>query len=81
MITPEQSRAARGWLNWTQAKLAGQANVALSTVRDFEKGRHVPQAANLEAIRKSLEQEGVSITFEDNGKPRGIEMASSSDQA
>lgn len=63
MITPEQSRAARGWLDWTQADLAERANVSLSTIRDFEKGRRSPIKNNLEAIRLSLEMAGVTLLF------------------
>jgi len=62
MLTPEQSRAARGWLDWSQADLAKRANVGLSTVRDFEKGRRTPIANNLDAMRKALEAAGIRIT-------------------
>ena len=75
MISPEQCRAARGWLAWTQAELATHAGVALSTVRDFEKGRHFPQSANLNAIKVALERQGVRMTYGDAGTPRGIALA------
>lgn len=63
MLAPEQSRAARGWLGWTQEDLAARAHVALSTVRDFEKGRRVPIKNNLDAIRLSFEMAGVTLVF------------------
>lgn len=72
MLTPEQSRAARGWLNWSQEDLAQRANVSLSTVRNFEKGRNVPIKNNLDAIRSVLECAGVSLLFDTGGKPHGI---------
>lgn len=72
MLTPEQSRAARGWLEWSQDDLAKRANVSLSTVRDFEKGRRVPIANNLEAIRKALEGAGISCLTDEAGKATGI---------
>jgi transcriptional regulator with XRE-family HTH domain len=71
MLTPEHSRAARGWLDWTQGDLAKKANVSLSTVRDFEKGRRVPIANNLDAIGRVLEAYGVRL-LEDSGRPAGI---------
>lgn len=74
MLAPEQSRAARGWLDWSQEQLAERANVSLSTVRDFEKGRRTPIRNNLEAIQKALEGEGVQLRFENGGKPSGFDV-------
>ena len=75
MIYPEQSRAARGWLEWSQEELAKRANVSLSTVRDFEKGRRVPIRNNLDAMERALEGAGVRLVFEGGGKPAGIAQA------
>lgn len=64
-MTPEQCRAARGWLDLSQDQLAKLANVSLSTVRDFEKRRRAPIANNLTAMRLALEGKG--IVFIENG--------------
>ena len=72
MLTPEQSRAARGWLDWSQEDLAKRAQVGLSTVRDFEKGRRTPIANNLEALRRALETGGIRCCFDAEGHPDGI---------
>lgn len=72
MLTPEQSRAARGWLDWSQEELAKRAHVSLSTVRDFEKGRRIPIHNNLDAIRRAIEEGGVHLTSNEEGKPAGI---------
>jgi len=74
MLAPEQSRAARGWLDWSQEQLAERANVSLSTVRDFEKGRRTPIRNNLEAMAKALEGSGVRLLFKTDGNPSGIEV-------
>jgi transcriptional regulator with XRE-family HTH domain len=71
MLTPEQSRAARGWLDWSQLDLAKRANVSLSTVRDFEKGRRVPIANNLEALQRAIDAAGVQLVTR-QGRPVGI---------
>lgn len=60
-ITPEQSRAARGLLDWSQTQLGGASNLSESTVRDFEKRRRVPSINNLAAIRAALEFAGVEF--------------------
>lgn len=72
MLTPEQSRAARAWLDWSQDDLAKRAKVSLSTVRDFEKGRRVPIVNNLDAITKALESVGMEFLSDDAGNPIGI---------
>jgi transcriptional regulator with XRE-family HTH domain len=66
-MTPDQSRAARGLLDWSQAELAARSNLSESTVRDFEKGRRVPSINNLAAIRRALEAAGVE--FIDGAQP------------
>jgi transcriptional regulator with XRE-family HTH domain len=71
MLTPEQSRAARGWLDWSQQDLAERAHVSLSTIRDFEKGRRSPISNNLSAIERVLEESGVRLLF-DGERAAGI---------
>jgi transcriptional regulator with XRE-family HTH domain len=58
-MTPEQTRAARGWLGWTQQQLASEAGVSLSTVKDYEKSHRTPMRQNMEAIKAALERAGV----------------------
>jgi transcriptional regulator with XRE-family HTH domain len=66
-MTPDQSRAARGLLDWSQAELAARSNLSESTIRDFEKGRRVPSINNLAAVRRALEAAGVE--FIDGNQP------------
>lgn len=68
-IGPEQSRAARGLIAWSQQELADAANVGLSTVRNFEAERSVPVANNLAAIRAALESAGVEFIPQNGGGP------------
>lgn len=70
MITPEQSRAARGLIDWSQAQLAEASHLGVSTIRDFEKGRRVPTHNNLVAIQRALEEAGIHFTA------RGVELLS-----
>jgi transcriptional regulator with XRE-family HTH domain len=70
-ISPQQSRAARGLLDWSQTELGVRANLSESTIRDFEKGRRVPAINNLTAIRSALEAAGVEFT---NGDQPGVRL-------
>ena len=70
-MKPEQCRAARGWLEWSQEDLAKASRVSLSTVRDYEKMRRVPIANNLAAMRLALENFGIEFLF-DEDKASGI---------
>jgi transcriptional regulator with XRE-family HTH domain len=60
-LTPPQSKAARALLGWNQKELAAKANVAVSTVADFERGKRVPVLDSLDAIRTTLEANGISF--------------------
>lgn len=71
-MTPEQSRAARGWLGWSQKDLAIRANVALGTVHEFEAGRRTPTPNNLAALRRAIESEGMRLLFGEDGAAAGI---------
>ncbi len=72
MLTPEQCRAARAWLDWGQAELAKRANVGLSTLRDFEAGKRTPMRNNLDAIRAAFHAAGVEPTFAEDRRASGI---------
>lgn len=74
-MVPEQCRAARAWLNWSQEQLAKAATVGASTVRDFEAGRREPTRNNLAAMKAALEQAGIS--FVDGAKTLGISFSKS----
>ncbi|MBH0238685.1 helix-turn-helix transcriptional regulator [Methylobrevis sp. L22] len=71
-LLPEQCRAARALLDWTQADLAEKADVSRSTIRDFEGGRHELHRASEAQIRRALEAGGVVfVDFADVGPDVG----------
>jgi predicted transcriptional regulator len=69
MITPEQCRAARGLLDWSQQELANKAAVGIVTVRQLEAGTHEPRRATLDVVRRAFEKAGVEIIDENGGGP------------
>lgn len=62
-LLPEQCRAARGMLDWSQARLAALAGVSRSTVRDFECRRHALHRATEAMLIKTFENAGVRLIF------------------
>ena len=71
MMSPQQCRAARAWLGWSQHDLARRARVGLSTVKDFERGDRRPIANNLAAMARAIEEAGIRL-LEEGGEPVGI---------
>jgi transcriptional regulator with XRE-family HTH domain len=69
MLTPAQSRTARGLLEWSQIELGARSNLSERAVRDFEKGRRLPSPNSLIAIRYAL---GVEFT---NGAEPGVRLS------
>lgn len=67
---PEQCRAARAWLGWSQSELAAKAGVSTSTIRNYEVGKRLPHGNNLRAIRIAFEQAG--MWFASDGSSMGI---------
>jgi transcriptional regulator with XRE-family HTH domain len=72
-MTPAQCRAARALIEISQVELASKAKVGESTVRNFEAGRSIPVANNLDAIRRVLEAGGVDFIPE-NGGGAGVRL-------
>ncbi|MEW9617085.1 helix-turn-helix transcriptional regulator [Shinella sp. S4-D37] len=77
MVSPEQCRAARALLNWTQAELAERVSISTVSIRAFEKGGEM-RDSNLKLIRMTFEAAGVTFIPENGGgagvrlsKPRG----------
>jgi transcriptional regulator with XRE-family HTH domain len=61
MMTPEQCRAARALLDWSQNQLANAARVGRQTVVDFERGVSSPKQRSFAAIQTTLEIHGIQF--------------------
>jgi transcriptional regulator with XRE-family HTH domain len=59
IIVPAQIRAARALLEWSQEKLAAEAGVGVSTVRDVESQRRQLETSAASEIVRALQNEGV----------------------
>jgi hypothetical protein len=71
-ISSQQSRAARGLLDWKLADLAAASGLGLSTIKHFEVSVRRTTRANLMAIRDAFEQAGV--IFESDGESVGVKL-------
>jgi len=68
-MTPEQCRAARALLGWSQKTLAARAGVSSTTIRSFEQGTRVLMPANSQAIVRAFSEAGVELI------PGGVKWA------
>ncbi|MFD1300830.1 helix-turn-helix domain-containing protein [Methylobacterium marchantiae] len=59
IMSPAQSRAARGMLGWSEADLAAKVGLAEQDVRAFESGAGDPPSGQIEALRSSLMAAGI----------------------
>jgi transcriptional regulator with XRE-family HTH domain len=61
ILHPEQCRAARGLLNWSQGQLAALSGVSRSTIKDFECHRHSLHRATEALLVRTFENGGVRL--------------------
>lgn len=71
MLKPFQIRGARAFLGWPAPRLASEAGVSESTVRDYETGRRAIRSDNLAAIEAALERAGIEF-IADGIRMRGM---------
>lgn len=74
MLRPEQCRAARALLDWTQAELAEQAPISAVSIRSFEKGGEM-RVSNQTALRAIFEAAGVVLIDAGAGGGPGAHLA------
>ena len=79
MITPEQCRAARALLNWTQKNLADRSEVSDLTIRNFERRKSALKASTAKLLRMIFEAEGV-VLIDPNGGGPGARLAKPVDE-
>jgi transcriptional regulator with XRE-family HTH domain len=59
VVISAQIRAARALLNWSQERLAGEAGVGATTVRDIESQRRPTDTGAMRQLRRAFENAGV----------------------
>jgi transcriptional regulator with XRE-family HTH domain len=77
-LSPAQCKAARALLAWNQQELAQRAQIGVSTVADFERGKRTPTSNNIDAMSAAFTAAGISFA---NGGVQGPGPISSSSGA
>jgi len=72
VISADQCRAARAFLDWTRDVLATRSLVSVAAIADFETRRREPQVRTVIALEQALESGGVR--FRDNGDGPGVHL-------
>lgn len=73
-ITPDQCRAARTMLHWTQPMLSEAVGIARATIANFERGASTPHAGNLASLQAALEAAGIIFIEEDKTAGPGVRL-------
>ena len=77
ILTPEQCRAARAIVNWSQSDLEAHSGVARKTIADFEGSKKKrPYPDTLRDLTTALESAGV-IFVDPNGMGPGVRLKES----
>jgi transcriptional regulator with XRE-family HTH domain len=63
-MLPDQCRAVRGVLKWTQPWLADESGTGLSTLNRYEMESRPPKEKVIEQLRAALEAAGIEFIFE-----------------
>jgi Predicted transcriptional regulators len=64
LFLPEQCRAGRALVGWSQDQLASASKVAKATIANFELGKRTPYDRTLQDVRQALEAAGVVFLSE-----------------
>ena len=73
MFSPNQSKAARALLSWSQTDLADAAGLGLSTIKDYESGRRKPHSRNLGKIDHAFSDKGIEFLNDQDGS-QGVKL-------
>lgn len=73
-MSPNQCRAARGLLKWTQPRLAEASGIGLSTINRYENETRAPRAEAIERLRKTLEAEGIEFIHANKSGGEGVRL-------
>ena len=74
LMVPNQCRAARGLLKWTQPRLAEESGVGLSTINRYENETRSPRKTAVIRLKTTFERAGVRFLFNDPAGGIGVRL-------
>ena len=80
-ITPDQVKAARALVGWSQARLAAESGLTKATIVKFEEGKQPPSTLDLSVVRRMLMDAGVEFIAGTEGEPEIRPRTSSAEAA
>ena len=76
MFTPDQLRAARALLNWSQDDLASAAEVAVMMIKNYERRLSDPRLSSMTKLKQTLEKAGIEFIDATDTAGAGIRWSS-----
>ena len=73
-MSPNQCRAARGLLKWTQPRLADASGIGLSTINRYENETRPPRDSAVLQLQKTLEAAGIEFIFASKRGGPGVRL-------
>ncbi len=74
LMLPNQCRAARGLLKWTQPRLAQESGVGLSTINRYENETRPPRKSAVIRLQSTFERAGLRFLFDDPAGGIGVRL-------
>lgn len=72
VMSPEQCRAARAWLGWSQQDLVDATGIGIQAIFEYELRRRGSRIEVIAALQTALELSGARFLFDDAGNSIGI---------
>lgn len=72
-FTPEQCRAGRALLGWSQQQLAEASKLHRKTIAAFEGGSSTVEERTIDDLKEALEEGGV-VFIPENGEGPGVRL-------
>ena len=74
IASPEQIRAARAMLGWSQQKLASESKVGRTTIFRIERGEDDANNASRAKLQTTLEENGIEFLPANGDRGEGIRL-------